>query len=268
MVPVDPVSIVDQATVKIRHSIVSGELPAGQGFSITNLASQLGVSHIPVREALRRLETEGLVTLRPTRGGEVRPMNRDDVLGIYRLRLLFEPDLAVESASSMTEDDLAELTAILAGLRGEMSVDERMSMHRQFHFRLLGNAMSEWDLRVWDYLYTANERYARLLFAVGDDADTDRDHYELHERLLNAVLSRSEVQVRQSTTDHLERNREHILAMLESFGASGPGARPPTGTLGIDLGAESANGRSDRRRPGSGLGPVGDPSGVIGLGPR
>jgi DNA-binding GntR family transcriptional regulator len=215
MVPVDPISVVDQVTVQIRHSIVTGELPAGKSFSITNLAEQLGVSHIPVREALRRLETEGLVTLRPTRGGEVRPMNKDDVNGIYRLRLLFEPDLAARGVALLTEDDISNLKSILDETSLMMSVDERMDMHRRFHLGLAQKAMSDWDLRVWDYLFTANERYARLLFALQDESGHDDDHHEVHERLLKAAASRSDALVRAVTTEHLTRNQERILSMLD-----------------------------------------------------
>ena len=61
--PITAVSLVDQATVQIRRSIIRGELKAGDRFSIIELANRLDISHIPVREALRRLESEGSVDL-------------------------------------------------------------------------------------------------------------------------------------------------------------------------------------------------------------
>jgi len=214
MAPVDITSVVDIVTVRLRQYIVADDLPAGLGFTVTNLASQLGVSHVPVREALRRLEMEGLVAFLPTKGGEVRAMNRDDVLGLYRLRLLLEPKLAAESVPSLTRDDLEHLEAGLEGLRGDMTVNDRLDVHRQFHLHLLQKAMSEWDYRVWNYLYTATERYARLRFALDEDPDTDRGD---HMPILDAVISGSESRVQTTTAEHLEHNRRHILGIIERF---------------------------------------------------
>lgn len=213
MVPVDPSSIVNLVSVSLRKSIVSGGLPAGQCFTVSELAAQLGVSHVPIREALRRLESEGLVDMLPTKGGRVRPMNRDDVLGLFRLRLKLEPRLAIESSSSLTADDRKRLEAILDRLHGRMIVGERLDVHRQFHLRLLRNAMSDWDFRIWNHVYTATERYAGLRFALEHEADADRRD---HMPLLDAMKSGSESEVRTVTVEHIERNRHHILAMIDN----------------------------------------------------
>jgi len=212
--PVSPVSVVNQVTDEIRHSIVCGELPPGS-FSITDLATRLGVSHIPVREALRRLETEGLVTLRPTRGGEVRPMSSDDVEGIYRLRLLFEPPLAAEGAALLKDEDFSELRSLLHQSSEATTVDERMTAHRRFHLGLIEQAATEWDRRIWDYLFTANERYARLLFASHVGSPHEKETQLVHEEYLDVVETRTARKIRAATVAHLERNRSLILALLE-----------------------------------------------------
>ena len=214
IMPVNPVSVVNQVTERIRHSIVCGELPPGS-FSITDLATRLGVSHIPVREALRRLETEGLVTLRPTRGGEVRAMNRADVEGIYRLRLLFEPPLAAEGTALLTDADFEELRSLLRQSSKATTVDERMTAHRRFHLGLVRKAMTEWDLRIWDYLFTANERYARLLFASHVGSDHEQETQLVHEQYLDIVETHQAKKIRAATVAHLERNQSLILALLE-----------------------------------------------------
>lgn len=149
-------------------------------------------------------------------------MNRDDVVGIYRLRLLLEPELAAESALLLTKAGLTQLESILDGLRNAATVDKRMAMHRRFHLALLQNAMTDWELRVWDYLYTANERYARLLFTVDDDTKSDSNHFYLHMQLLVAAQSRSEEGIRLATTQHLARNQDAILSLLDE-----EAARPP-----------------------------------------
>src|SRR6478735_9138438 len=90
-------SAVDLVTAEIRRAVLTGALAAGQQFSIRDLAAQLGVSHIPIREALRRLESQGLVILRQARSAEVASLTTADLEAIYRLRYLIEPPLAAAS---------------------------------------------------------------------------------------------------------------------------------------------------------------------------
>jgi DNA-binding GntR family transcriptional regulator len=109
-------------------------------------------------------------------------MNKGDVNGIYKLRILFEPELAASGVAERSDDEIEMLASILRASSVATTVDERMSAHRQFHLKVLEPAMSEWDLRIWDYLFTANERYARLLFAAqvgsGQENETQRAHEE------------------------------------------------------------------------------------------
>ena len=79
-------SAVDLVTSEIRRAVLTGALPAGEQFSIRDLAAQLGVSHIPIREALRRLESQGLIVLRQARSASVAPLSTGDLAAIYRLR--------------------------------------------------------------------------------------------------------------------------------------------------------------------------------------
>lgn len=211
--------MVTQVTERIRHWIVTGELPAGS-FSITDLATRLGVSHIPVREAIRHLATEGLVTLRPARGGEVRPMNSDDVKGIYGLRLEIEPNLAAKGAALLTAEDLERLRAIMAESAGA-SDDEQISAHRQIYFGVMEHAMTEWDQRIWDYLFTANERYARFLLAADHGSDRDRETRLMEQEYLDIVETRNPKKVRAATIAHLERNQALILELLAERDGAG-----------------------------------------------
>ena len=86
-----PESAVDRVTAEIRRGVLNGTLAAGSSFSIADLSAQLGVSHIPVRESLRRLEAQGLVELRPGRSAMVNPLDRDELRAIYRLRQTSSP---------------------------------------------------------------------------------------------------------------------------------------------------------------------------------
>ncbi len=211
--PIQAISLVDQVTRRLRERIIDGTLPAGRSVSITRLAEEMGVSHIPVREALRHLESEGLIALRPGRGAMVTALRTEDVRGIYRIRRWIEPELAALSCSMVTKEDLAQLKEWLAVLR-KGPIDEEIPVHKTFHFMLLRPAASEWDVRILEYLWNANERYARLIFQPSSRAR--REHLEsAHAALLVAVRSRNPERVRRSVLEHLNGNERALLDALE-----------------------------------------------------
>src|ERR1700683_4072723 len=82
--PIESRSVAEQVTVELRRSILSGALAPGREFSLREIADMLQVSFIPVREALRSLEGEGLVVTRPGRSALVAPLDLDELRGIYR----------------------------------------------------------------------------------------------------------------------------------------------------------------------------------------
>src|ERR1700749_3052644 len=83
-------SVVDRVTADVRRAVLSGTLPPGRTFSTAELSAPLGVSHIPVREALRRLDAQGLVVLRPGRKAMISPLNRDELRAIFPLRQVMQ----------------------------------------------------------------------------------------------------------------------------------------------------------------------------------
>ena len=84
--PIESRSVADQVMTELRRSILSGALAPGREFSLRELAEMLQVSIIPVREALRSLENQGLVQMRPGRSAVVAPLDLDELQSIYRLR--------------------------------------------------------------------------------------------------------------------------------------------------------------------------------------
>ena len=105
--PVRPIahqSLVDRVTDELHRAILNGDIAPGSAVSIVELCEQFDVSHIPVREALRRLESEGVVSLRPGRSALVASLSVEDLTNIYGLRKLIEGDLVVRAMADMTEE--------------------------------------------------------------------------------------------------------------------------------------------------------------------
>jgi DNA-binding GntR family transcriptional regulator len=220
-------SAVDRVTAEIRRAVLNGELGPGQSFSIGELSAQLGVSHIPVREALRDLAAQGLIVLRPGRSAMVSPLNRDELRAIFRLRQLIEPELAARSCSMLTATDLDGAAQLLeAYIHGGDNADELWAVHHDLHLALLRPAASEWDLRILAQLWHASDRYTRVVFDTYAISPRDRAAREtMHRALLAAARSGSPAEIRRAVSEHLSDNE---AACLEGI-ATLVGDTTPTG---------------------------------------
>ena len=103
---------VETAYAKIRRAIITGELRSGDMLQEAKLAERIGVSRTPVREALTRLSTEGLVVLERYRRGYVAHFSSKDVEEIFRLRAILEAHAASRAATRISDADIARLEAL------------------------------------------------------------------------------------------------------------------------------------------------------------
>ena len=105
-------SVTPSIQQRMREDIVSGQLPFGARVTIDELATRYSVSHMPIREALRELHGEGLVTMEPNRGARIRSIDHDFVANLFEIRGAIEALLSSRAAQRCTKDDLLQLEAI------------------------------------------------------------------------------------------------------------------------------------------------------------
>jgi DNA-binding GntR family transcriptional regulator len=212
-----PVSIVDRVTNSVRRSILAGHLKPGSSFSITELASSLGVSTIPVREALQRLEAQGLIVRRYARTAFVAPLTKDELREVYRMRILVECDTARVAAAMLTEEALGELERHLESMRGLLPNDENFwAHHSRFHMLLLAPALTPFRERIVQQLWHAAERYVRLVYdgvGFGDQSNQHEHHYSLYE----AARAHSGSKLKARLAQHYEENVARMLRGLNSI---------------------------------------------------
>jgi len=201
-------TVVDQVTDEIRRSILAGVLPPGQELSLRELADRLGVSTIPVREALRRLEGQGLLVTTPGRSSRVAPLDPADLHGIYRLRLALEPEIASRSCLLLPDIELERLGEIAESFGGEGTrTDDVYEAHHDFHLRLLAPAATEWDVRTLRGLWHAAERYLRLAFGALENRSDEHPRRErAHAELLAGFRARDPALVEALVREHLLAN--------------------------------------------------------------
>src|SRR6202050_4414516 len=147
--PLESRSVADQVMTELRRSILSGALEPGREFSLRELAEMLRVSIIPVREALRSLENQGLVQMRPGRSALVAPLDLDELQSIYRLRRRLEPEIAQRSCRLLPDAELDRLHLEAAEFGDpHRTMNEIYDSHHTFHLALLAPAATSWDLRI------------------------------------------------------------------------------------------------------------------------
>ncbi|MFG3133278.1 GntR family transcriptional regulator [Streptomyces tendae] len=214
--PITSRSVVEQATEELRRAILAGDLAPGAEYSLRELAGMLDISFIPIREALRSLESEGLVIMRPGRSAVITPLDLDDLHGIYRLRRALEPEIARRSCGLLTDEklDLLESLAIDFGAR-EHGMADIYDDHHAFHLALLAPAATAWDIRVLTTLWRAGERYIRIGFGRLDPDPTEHERRgKAHTDLVAAFRTRDPDAVALAVEQHLARNEKIAFSAL------------------------------------------------------
>lgn len=190
---------------ELRRAISSGEMPPGSAIPQVAVAERLGVSRVPVREALKILEGEGHVTYAPHRGYTVTELDAGELLEIYRIRGLLERH-AVESAAPNFGPPLA---AKLSGLIAEMDRCDQAGdlsglsdSNRAFHFAIYEASGQLHLVRLIRQLWDASDPYRTVYF--GSAGNRERVQQE-HREIAAAVASRDADRV----ADLLEEHRDH-----------------------------------------------------------
>jgi DNA-binding GntR family transcriptional regulator len=175
-----PEALLSYIEKRIKQAVVSGELKPGAKLSPSAIAADLGVSHIPVREALTSLAASGYLEHRPRVGFFVRVLSPDDLADIYHWREVLEREAFTMAIPQLTDDDIEEMRRLCSQLRrltapGRWS--EFLDLNRQFHFIAFRRAGSDQLLRFLSYLWDSAESYS--LSGLGNLERAQRDHEQM-----------------------------------------------------------------------------------------
>lgn len=204
-------SVADQVYAVLRERIAGGEIERGSRLHQEELASELGVSRTPVREALRRLAAEGLVDLFANRGARVATATNEQLRSSYETRLVVEPGAARVAAERRLEQPLALMRAALRdeGRAGPSSV-KHFKANRDFHLAIVegtGNPqLVQFMEHVWIGRIGATLYEKRL-----DPAGLQADH-GAHEAIAKAIEGGDGDEAERLTRGHLLRAMELIFA--------------------------------------------------------
>ncbi len=192
----------EEVAEQLRQRIFGRQLEPGSWIDELKLCGELGISRTPMREALKVLAVEGLVTMRPRRGAYVTEMSERDVREAYQLLALLESDAAARVSERATDEELAELQALHAQLEASIGERERFfALNEAFHLRLLELEGNRWRQQiVTDLRRVMKLNRHHSLFKQGRLAESLQEHRDL----MQALVERRPEQVAQRMRLHFE----------------------------------------------------------------
>jgi DNA-binding GntR family transcriptional regulator len=204
-----PRALYEEVAELLRQRIFARELAPGSWIDEMRLAEEYGISRTPLREALKVLATEGLVTMKMRRGAYVTEVNDKDQRDVYHLLSLLESDAAGVVAAQASDAELAELNDIHQELAAAVgNTDKFFAINERFHMRLLEIANNRWrDQMVADLRKVMKLNRHNSLLKSGRIEESLREHQALLEALLKRDVSES-----------VSRMQAHFANGLEAAG--------------------------------------------------
>jgi DNA-binding GntR family transcriptional regulator len=227
VIPIQRQTIAGMTIEALRERILRGDYPEGEPLRQDALADELGVSRIPVREALRQLEAEGLVTFNPHRGAVVSSLSLGEIDELFELRADIECDLLRRAIPKMLPEQLSRATDVLdefeAALRsGEAARWGPLNWH--FHAALYAPASRNFTMGVLQKLHQHSDRYFRMqvLLAKGGERANEE-----HRAIAAAVCKKDIAQACDLMHAHiLGAGRSLVVWLEEQRGESRAAASP------------------------------------------
>ncbi|QDT05638.1 HTH-type transcriptional regulator McbR [Rubripirellula lacrimiformis] len=222
-------SLAEKSYDHIRQMLASGQLPPGKRLVNRTLAAEIGVSVIPVREAINRLASEGLVDHVPGSGAFARDISRQDLDNLYVLRDALESCAAAEAARHVTEDELQEFDYILQQIRqtadaiagsrngysNKRQLNEWMDNEQHFHELLIDASRNPLlakvvrENRAISAVFECQRNDPRLL-----TADLAARTCKSKMQLVDALRERASARARQLMSDQIQQGRKTVLGYL------------------------------------------------------
>lgn len=212
-----PLTIAQSVAAQVREQILNGEIEGGQPLRQDAIAKSFGTSIIPVREALRQLEAEGLVELKSHRGAVATELTLDKAREWIHLRRLIETDLISAAIDNISEDDLARAEKVLGrwgrAMDKRVEIDQWSDYNFEFHSLLYAPAGRPETMKVLVSLHQNCDRYIRLQLLSGDHIE--RAEAE-HRALLDLCRSKDKRAAKSLLNKHIVGVEEDIIEALSA----------------------------------------------------
>ncbi|QRG04600.1 GntR family transcriptional regulator [Xanthobacter dioxanivorans] len=203
----------------LRDAIVEGRLAPGARLEPDRIALELGCSRMPVREALKGLEAEGLVTCYPFRGTEVSQLRADEVEELFAMRIALEGLALTRAVPGLTGDELGKMRELLLAMDDPAQREGWRALNQKFHSILNGACGWPRLIEQIDVLRRNVERYVRIWVDIGGTEVPQRQHWALYEACRARDVARA-----QAVLEEHFRSTAELVAQVAAARAAAPGA--------------------------------------------
>ena len=200
----------------LREAILGGKLGPGDRIRQEEVAAQFGASRLPVREALRILEAEGLTELAPHKGARVPRLTQHEVEVIYQMRERLEPLALAESLPRLTAGDDEQLGKLQQRIEDNDDLEKFLGLDREFHLLTYRGCPVEPLSSAVTRLWNSTQHYRRSYVALGGQDRMWLVNAE-HRLILDAVLRRDAVDGERYLAGHIRRTRVELSRHPEVF---------------------------------------------------
>lgn len=209
-------TLANQVRERIREAILNRVLPPGKRIDQNKLAEDLSVSLVPVREALKSLEAEGLISIIPRRGAYVTEISQEHLDDLYFCRQLIEGEAVYHAVPHLTEDDFAHLHALMEQMQAATQAGDLhhfMQLNRSFHMRIYQAIGNQHLLQTIQSLWERSELYRyRYMFVAHNAAQVHAEHAEL----VAALEQRDAARAREIAKRHIHNTQLGLHQQIEA----------------------------------------------------
>ena len=206
---------------ELRRRIVGGQYVGGDPIRQEALASELGVSRIPIREALLQLEAEGLVVIQTHKGAVVASLTVEDATDLFEARLVLEAEVLKKATAASTPQDVERIEECLAqyetAIKNGADPETLSRLNWAFHTAMCEPAARPRSVAILMSLYTATDRYLRLQI---DRPEAKSRALKDHRALLAAYRQKKPALVVSLIKDHIAGANRDVMARLVARGNS------------------------------------------------
>lgn len=193
----------------LREAILRGDFEPGERLVQDELAKSIGVSRMPIREAIRRLETEGLVTIEAHRGAVVKAFGLKEIEEIYHLRVLFEKEAVKASVENMQDNKIKELEGLMQEMEGTDNIDHFVQINIEFHRVLMSDC--PWE-RLNAFIFSLWSGFPQQTPHMLPD-QIKRSNAE-HREIMQAVKKKDGQLAGELTAEHIQRAGTAIVKSI------------------------------------------------------
>jgi DNA-binding GntR family transcriptional regulator len=202
----------------LRDAILFGDLVPGQWIRQEEVAARLGTSRLPVREALRMLEAEGLTEHEANKGSRVTLLDQHEVDVVYQMRERLEPLALTESLPHLTADQVEHLEYVQERIEADVQLTEFLVLDREFHLTSYAACTSEQLVSTISRLWNTTQHHRRSFMQLGGPDRRWVVNSE-HRLLLDAIRRRDAVDGERFLSGHIRRTRIELAQHPEVFAA-------------------------------------------------